>query len=193
MEIVFATNNLHKLDEVNQISKNFGVNFILPPNEFNPIENGNTFEENSFIKAKEAAFLSKNIALADDSGLCVDALNGLPGLHSARYAETQELRIKKLLNELNGIKNRTAKFVCCMTLVNANGKILFQTKGFCYGQITLEPKGENGFGYDPIFLPDNYNLTIAELPNDIKNTISHRYNALKQVLAFLNNNQTTNF
>ncbi len=193
MEIVFATNNLHKLEEVNQISAGRGVTFILPPSGFNPIENGSTFEENSYIKAKEAAILSGKLALADDSGLCVDALNGLPGLYSARYAETQELRIKKLLCELKDINNRAAKFVCCMTLVNPNGEILYQTKGYCYGKITHSPKGLNGFGYDPIFLPDNYNETIAELPEDVKNTISHRFNALKQVLTFLNNNQTISF
>ena len=187
MEIVFATNNINKLKEVNEIAQNSGITFILPPDSFNPEETGTTFAENSYIKASEAAKLSGKIALADDSGLCVNVLNGAPGLYSARYAETQQLRIKRLLNELAGEKDRQAQFVCCMTLVAPVGEILYQTTGYCKGHIAHAPSGTHGFGYDPIFIPDNYTITIAQMDDETKNNISHRGNALKQVLKFLSN------
>ena len=127
--IVFATGNAHKLQEIQDIAKDTGIKFVLPPDNFNPIENGKTFEENSFIKAKEAAKVSGEISLADDSGLCVEALDGAPGIYSARYETTPQKRIDKLLNVLKNEKNRNAKFVCAMTLVESEGKILFQTRG----------------------------------------------------------------
>ena len=162
MKIVFATGNAHKLKEIQEIAKDTGIEFILPDDGFNPIENGETFEENSLIKAKEAARVSRKISLADDSGLCVDALNGAPGIHSARYAETPQARIDKLLNAINGKTVRSAKFVCAMTLVD-------------------------GFGYDPIFLTKDtdYKLTMAEMSEEAKNQISHRGRALRNVLKFL--------
>ena len=116
MKIVFATGNPHKLQEVNDIVKGSGIEFVLPNEGFNPIENGSTFEENSLIKAKEAYRVSGMMCLADDTGLCVDALDGAPGLYSARYAGSQKEKIEKLLGELKGVENRSAKFVCCMTL-----------------------------------------------------------------------------
>ena len=108
IKIVFATGNAHKLQEINNISKNSGIEFILPPKGFDPIEDGTTFEQNSYIKAKEAARLSKNISLADDSGLCVEALNGEPGIFSARYAATPQERIDKLLSNVADSGNRRA-------------------------------------------------------------------------------------
>lgn len=185
MEIVFATNNINKLKEVNEIAKVSGVKFILPPEGFKPDETGSTFAENSYIKAADAAKLSGKTALADDSGLCVDALNGAPGLYSARYAETQELRIQRLLRELADKPNRNAQFVCCMTLVTPDGQILNQTTGYCKGHITDSPRGVNGFGYDPVFIPKDYNITIAEMDEQTKNQISHRGNALRQMLTYL--------
>ncbi|MBO6088273.1 RdgB/HAM1 family non-canonical purine NTP pyrophosphatase [bacterium] len=187
--IVFATGNLHKLQELNQIAGNCGIEFVLPPKNFNPIENGKTFEENSYIKASEAARLSGMTALADDSGLCVEVLNGAPGIYSARYAETQQKKIDKLLNELKEQTNRKAKFVCAMTLVSPDGKIIFQTTGECYGIITEKQAGTNGFGYDPIFRPDGFDINIAEMSDEEKNAISHRGNALRKVLEFLKNSQ----
>lgn len=185
MKIVFATGNAHKLQELNEISQGSGIEFILPPNGFDPVENGETFEENSLIKACEAARLSGMMSLADDSGLCVEALDGAPGIHSARYAETAQARIDKLLRVLNGVENRSAKFVCAMTLVDGNGKILFQARGECHGEITREQFGVNGFGYDPIFLVEGKGLTMAEMSEDEKNEISHRGRALREVLKFL--------
>lgn len=187
MKIVFATGNAHKLKEIQEIAKDTGIEFILPDDGFNPIENGETFEENSLIKAKEAARVSRKISLADDSGLCVDALNGAPGIHSARYAETPQARIDKLLNAINGKTVRSAKFVCAMTLVDKNGNILFQTRGECFGEIAEKQLGINGFGYDPIFLTKDtdYKLTMAEMSEEEKNQISHRGRALRDVLKFL--------
>lgn len=209
MKIVFATGNAHKLQEVNDIAKGSGVEFILPPKDFNPIENGTTFEENSYIKALEASKLSGMIALADDSGLCVEALNDAPGIYSARYAETPQARIDKLLNTLDEVEHqihpslskggdvggftRRAKFVCAMTLVSPDGKIIFQTRGECHGEIAKHQSGTNGFGYDPIFLVNGKNATMAELSEDEKNKISHRGKALRNVLEFLSENKTLPF
>ena len=185
--IVFATGNAHKLQEIQEIAKNTDIEFILPNEGFNPIEIGKTFEENSLIKAMDAARVSHKISLADDSGLCVDALNGAPGIHSARYAETPQARIDKLLNAINGETNRDAKFVCAMTLVDENGKILFKTRGECLGKIAEKQSGQNGFGYDPVFLTKDtdYTKTMAEMSEEEKNKISHRGRALRKVLAYL--------
>ena len=119
--------------------------------------------------------------------MCVDALNGAPGIHSARYAETPQARIDKLLNVINCETNRNAKFVCAMTLVDKNGDILFQTRGECFGKIAEKQSGINGFGYDPIFLTKDtdYKLTMAEMSEDEKNKISHRGRALRKVLEYL--------
>ncbi len=188
MKIVFATGNPHKLQELKAIAGNCGIEFILPPESFDPVENGKTFEENSLIKAREAARLSGEISLADDSGLCVEALNGEPGIYSARYAETPQKRIDKLLKNIENAENRKAKFVCSMSLVKPNGDIIFQTIGECHGYIAEKQAGTNGFGYDPIFVPDGYECTMAELSEDEKNKISHRGNALRKVLEYLRNN-----
>lgn len=187
IKIVFATGNPHKVHEINEISKGSGIEFILPPVGFDPIENGKDFLENSAIKAKEAARLSSQISLADDSGLCVDVLDGAPGLYSARYAPTPQERIDKLLGNLNNVTNRKAKFVCAMTLVDGDGNILNQEVGECYGNIAKTQFGTNGFGYDPIFVPDGYDITIAEMSEEKKNSISHRSVALNKMLAYIKN------
>ena len=184
-KLVFATSNPHKLQEIKDITGDINIEFLLPPNGFDPIENGTTFEENSYIKAKEAAKLSGIVALADDSGLCVEALDGAPGIYSARYADTPQARINKLLNAMNQKENRRAKFVCAMTLVSPDGEIIFQTRGECHGNIAYKQAGTNGFGYDPIFLVGNSSTTMAELSETEKNKISHRGQALRNVLEFL--------
>lgn len=187
-KIVLGTGNEHKVFEVNKIAGSSGIEFIAAPAGFAPDETGSTFEENSYIKAREASMLTKQISLADDSGLCVEALNGAPGLYSARYAGTQQEKINKILSELKDTHNRKAKFVCCMTLVNSDGEIIHVTKGECHGQIIKEQKGINGFGYDPIFMPDGYNLTLAEMSEDEKNEISHRGRALRAMIEYINEN-----
>jgi XTP/dITP diphosphohydrolase len=188
LKIVFATGNHHKLSEINEIAKCSEIEFVLPPEGFNPKENGTTFCENSYIKALKAAKLSNNIALADDSGLCVEALNGEPGIYSARYAPTAQERIDKLLYNLADKANRNAKFVCAMTLVNSSGEILSQEIGECFGKISKTQSGTNGFGYDPVFIPDGYNITIADMSEDLKNKISHRSVALNKILKYITKN-----
>ena len=153
------------------------------------IEDGKTFEENAVIKAKAICELSGAIALADDSGLCVEALGGKPGIYSARYAETPQKRIERVLSEMSGIENRKAAFNCAMTLINPNGEVAFTYKGICEGEIIKEQRGVNGFGYDPIFLLKDSGRTMAELSDEEKNQVSHRAKALSKVIEFLINNR----
>ena len=206
MKIVLATSNKHKVQEINDIVNNSlplleervgvrcqqvcdsGIEFILPPEGFDPVEDGETFEANSRIKALAAWEISKNWSLADDSGLCIKALGGKPGIHSARYAETPQKRIERVLNEMQGIKERDAEFVCAMTLVNPEGKVVFSCKGICEGSITEKPAGVNGFGYDPIFLVKGDKRTMAELSEEEKNQISHRSRALNQIVDYMKHN-----
>ena len=185
MKIVLGTGNPSKVFEINKIADCEDIEFILPPEGFNPEETGSTFEENSYIKAKAAYDLSSSMSLADDSGLCIDALNGAPGLYSARYAGTQQAKIERVLSELDGVENRKAKFVCCMTLLGEDGEVLHISKGECHGEIIKEAHGTNGFGYDPIFRPEGYDITIAQMSEDEKNAISHRGNALRDMINFI--------
>jgi XTP/dITP diphosphohydrolase len=185
MKIVFGSGNKHKVFEVNEIAKGSRIEFIPAPDGFAPIENGESFEENSFIKAKEASKMTLQTSLADDSGLCIDALNGAPGLFSARYAGSQQEKIERVLSELKGKTNRKAKFVCCMTLVDSKGQIIHTTRGECHGNIIEAPKGINGFGYDPIFMPDGFDITLAEMSEEGKNSISHRGKALTEMIKYL--------
>ena len=185
MKIVLASSNPHKVKEINEIVQNPNIEFVLPPKDFNPIEDGTTFEENSYIKAYEAWKLSKNWVLADDSGLCIDALDGRPGINSARYDSTPQKRIEKVLNEMDGKNNRDARFKCAMTLINPSGEVEYKCLGICEGSIAQKPSGNNGFGYDPIFVLKNSENTMAELSEDEKNKISHRANALNNMLEYI--------
>ena len=185
MKIVLASSNEHKVKEINAIVSGTGIGFILPPKGFDPIEDGKTFEENSLIKAQAAWELSKTWTLADDSGLCIDALNGAPGIHSARYAETPQKRINRVLEEMVGVANRSARFKCCMTLLNPQGEVAFSYTGICEGSIVREQRGNNGFGYDPIFLLKDSDKTMAELSEEEKNKISHRGKALSAVINYI--------
>lgn len=184
IEIVLASSNPHKIEEMNQIAKYSGIKFILPPKDFNPCETGKTFEQNAYIKAHEASLLTSNYALADDTGLCVDYLNGSPGIHSARYAPSTQERINKLLSALKGVSRdkRKAYFICVMVLTDKNGKKIFSTQGKIEGYIIEKPKGINGFGYDPIFFIEEFNKTMAQLNSNEKNLYSHRAKALLSMI-----------
>lgn len=190
IKITLATSNPHKLDEINKINTNKDIVFTVINGDFNPDENGKTFEENAAIKAGEAAKITKTYCLADDSGLCVDVLEGRPGIYSSRYADTPKARIDKLLGEMKGLcyDDRGAHFTCSMVLVNPEGKILHTETGRIFGYINDAPKGSNGFGYDPVFLIAEYNKTMAELSEDEKNKISHRANALRPMLKWIEKN-----
>ncbi len=187
MKIVLASSNEHKVKEINEIVNKLGydIEFVLPKGKFDPIENGETFEANSLIKAKAAWELTKTWSLADDSGLCIDSLDGKPGIYSARYETTPQKRIERVLNEMKNIENRKAHFTCAMTLINPKGEVEFACKGICEGSIAYKPTGEHGFGYDPIFILKNSDKTMAELNDDEKNEISHRSLALQKVLNYI--------
>lgn len=190
IKIALGTSNPHKLEEINAMLQDFrleNVEFVLVESDFDPVENGKTFEENSFIKAAAAAKLMGLPALADDTGLCVDALDGRPGLHSARYAPDQKSKITKLLSEMENVpKNkRNAHFVCTMTLVNPDGTKLFSQTGKIEGYISEKPSGRHGFGYDPLFFIPELNKTMAEMTLEEKNTLSHRARALKPMTEWI--------
>ena len=152
--------------------KDFGLDFEIE-------ENGQTFYENALIKAKTVSETLNLPALADDSGICVDALNGAPGIYSARYAGDgiDEHNNKLLLKNLEGEENRRAKFVCCMVFYKPNGEIITAT-GETHGSILYAPEGENGFGYDPLFFSDDLNKCMGVASAEEKNSISHRYRAI---------------
>lgn len=188
LKITLATGNKHKVEEINLIANKYDIEFVLPQGEFDPVEDGNDFLENAYCKAKCASQLGgTELYLADDSGLCVEALNGEPGIYSARYAPIPKERINKLLENMEGIENRNAKFVCAMVVVDKKGEIKFQFQGECLGSIMKEEKGEGGFGYDPIFLVKSQNKGMAELTKEEKAVVSHRARALNKVLEWLNN------
>lgn len=183
-KLVFATKNKNKLEEVKHLLSESNMNLIGIKGEFNPEETGETFEENALIKAKAAAALMGMPAIADDSGLVVDALNGRPGVHSARYEQTDERRINKLLDELKAVPvgERTARFVCSVVIVSDKGEKLFSTTQTCEGEIIFAPSGSHGFGYDPIFYLPDENATMAELTLDEKNKVSHRSKAFRAAM-----------
>ena len=188
LKITLATGNSHKVEEINLIAKDYNIEFVLPNGEFDPIEDGDNFIDNAICKAKCASLIgSTELYLADDSGLCVDFLNGEPGIYSARYAPSAKERIEKLLRVLSGVENRKAYFTCAMVICNKKGDVVFQTQQYCHGKIMQEPKGEGGFGYDPIFFVDEKNMGMAELSAQEKSQVSHRAKSLNIVLEWLKN------
>lgn len=188
-KITFASSNMHKVDEINVIAKDYDIEFVLPKGEFDPVEDGDTFIENAYCKAKCASKIGEtDLYLADDSGLCVEALSGEPGIKSARYAPSPKERIEKLLFNMKDKKNRSAKFVCAMVICNKKGEKVFETQAECSGSIMYEEKGINGFGYDPVFFVDEKNCSMAELSKDDKALVSHRGKALRLILDWIINN-----
>ncbi len=186
-ELVFATKNKNKLSEVKKMLENSGIEVQGIEGEFSPEESGDTFEQNAYIKAFEAAKITNLPALADDSGLVVQALNGRPGVYSSRYEKTDEKRNNKLLQELKDVsaEKRSAKFVCSMVIVSSEGEKLFSVTETCEGKIAFSPSGGHGFGYDPVFYLPEKNATMAELTMEEKNKISHRGKALRKTVEWL--------
>ena len=189
-DIVVATGNQGKLKEINQVLNPFGLQalgqkeFKVPEIE----ETGLTFVENAILKARNASELTGKPALADDSGLEVDALNGAPGIYSARYAgpdASDADNVAKLLSALQGLprEQRKARFQCVMVyLRHANDPVPLICQGTWEGYIDLQPSGDNGFGYDPVFMVPEQNCTAAQLPPEIKNQLSHRGQALQKLM-----------
>lgn len=188
MKFVLASHNQKKLKELQQIIGELGMEIIpLPENAPEPEENGATFAENARIKAKSAAAFTGLPALADDSGLCVDALDGAPGIYSARYCEGSDAdRNALLLRNMTGKTNRSAHFVCCIACVWPDGTSL-TVDGACEGEIAESLSGAGGFGYDPLFYVPAYGCTFGELDGDVKNSISHRAKALQKLKESLKN------
>ena len=180
MQFVLASHNQKKLAEMATILDELGVEVLpLPENAPEPEENGATFEENALIKARSAADFTGLPAIADDSGLCVDALGGAPGIYSARYCEGTDLdRNTFLLKNMQDKDNRACRFVCAIACILPDGKKI-TVRGECEGELLRESRGGGGFGYDPLFFVPEYGCTFGELPGEGKNRISHRGRALR--------------
>lgn len=195
MKMVLASQNEHKRVEMSRILAQYGIELVLQSElgiHVEVEETGTTFEENSLLKAQAVMKAAGLPAIADDSGLCVDALNGAPGVYSARYGgpELDDVgRYRLLLENLRGQIDRRAKFVSVVTACFPNGDVI-SARGECPGTIGYAPQGENGFGYDPVFFVPAKRKTFAQLSQEEKNEISHRGNALKEfsqkLSAYLN-------
>lgn len=191
MKLILASNNKNKFREFSQLVSGLDVELISQRDAgclFEVEENGSTFEENAYIKAHAVTEATGLPAVADDSGLVVDALDGEPGIFSARYGPghdaTDAQRYGFLLSRLEGVTDRSARFVCCMCCTFPNGDII-TSRGECEGKILYEPTGENGFGYDPVFKPNAVSKGMAELTAEEKNSISHRGKALREFIPKL--------
>lgn len=183
--LVLATGNQRKLKEMQEYLQEYDLQLSLKPAELDIEETGITFLENAMLKASEVAKTLKQWSIADDSGLMVTALDDGPGIYSARYGNTDDDRINRLLRELNGNNNRQAKFVCAVAIANPEGEIVITTEGICEGEILLERRGENGFGYDPIFFVPEVNQTFAQMPSQLKRKVSHRGKAFTSLTPLL--------
>ena len=190
--LIFATGNEHKMVEIREILGELPVEILSMKDigiKADIVENGNTFEENALIKAKEVCKLAGEMVLADDSGLEIDYLNGEPGIYSARYmGEDTSYRIKNqnLIDRLEGVpdEKRTARFVCAIAAAFPDGRS-FVVRGTIEGIIGYEERGTNGFGYDPIFYLPERGVSTAEIPPEEKNSICHRGNALRKMKELL--------
>jgi len=190
--LIVASHNLHKIREIKELTSHLKLQVVGLPEvgEFPPVvEDGETFRENARKKAVEIADLTGQYVLADDSGLEVDALGGRPGVHSARFAgepvsdqRNNELLLEKLKEY--PLEHRGASFRCVMALAGPQGEVEF-SEGQCRGVILFEPRGNGGFGYDPLFFVPEVGLTFAELSPDMKNSMSHRYVALRNMLPII--------
>ena len=192
MKVVLASKNPHKLVEISKITEKFGFELVLQSDlgvDIDVEETGTTFEENSFLKAEAVMKATGLPALADDSGICADALGGAPGIYSARFCGhhgDDEANNRLLLEKLKNEENKKAHYTCAIVLVYPDGKKI-SAEGYLYGEITENRAGKNGFGYDPYFYLPEYGCTTAELDPEIKNKISHRGNAIRALVEKLKN------
>lgn len=184
MRIIAATKNAGKIKEIESIFGELGVDVVSQQDEGFDVdieETGDTFEKNALIKARAVSLLTDDIVLADDSGLCIDALDGRPGIYSARYAgenASDTAKIRKILTEMEHCANRSARFVTAVAVILHDGREL-TSSGEVKGEILREPEGENGFGYDPIFYCAELGKTFAQAAEEEKNAVSHRGRALR--------------
>ncbi len=190
-QLLVATGNAGKVRELKEFLVDLPV-VLRDLNEFSDVsevaETGATFIENAILKAAGYAAQTGFWTVADDSGLEVEALGGAPGVFSARYAGENAgdaEKIAKLLSELGDSSNMRARFVCAMAIADETGEIKFVSEGVCDGRITVTPRGTNGFGYDPIFIPDGFEETFGELSGEVKQKISHRARAMEKIIEYL--------
>lgn len=192
MKIIAATGNKGKIKEIERIFGSLGFIVVTQKDagiNIEPEENGKTFMENALIKARATADLCNDYVLADDSGLCVDALDGQPGVYSARYAgvgATDAEKIEKLLSQMSGKENRQAHFKTAVVLITPDGEEI-TAEGRVDGHILTKPEGENGFGYDPVFYCDEIGKSFAVADADEKNAVSHRGRALLSLYEKIKN------
>ena len=192
MRLIIATGNEDKVREIDEILEGTGFEAIsMEQAGFDPdiVEDGTTFEENALKKAMAVHELSGEYVMADDSGLCIDALDGAPGIYSARFCgedSTYEEKFKKIFEMLADVpeEQRTAQFVCAIAVVRPDGAS-FTVRGECRGVLHEKPMGENGFGYDPIFYVPEFGMTTAQMEPEVKNSISHRGRALRAMVEKL--------
>lgn len=192
-EVIFASHNAGKIKEIKELLEPLGIKVKSAVDVDLPdvAETGTTFAENSLLKSQTIAKLTGVPCIADDSGLCVDALNGAPGVYSARYAPNRDFvkGMEKLLKEMAQSRNKSRKahFSCVISLAFPDGEYkLFE--GRVNGEIATVPSGEGGFGYDPLFVPEGYDCSFAQMPKSEKNKISHRGRAVAKLLEYLKNN-----
>jgi len=182
-QIVLASGNPGKISELKALLSPLGWQVLTKPSELEIEETGATFYENARIKALGVARETGLPALADDSGLEVEVLDGAPGVYSARWGTTDDARIARLLAAMAGCRDRRARFVCAIVLVDGQGNELVAVEGECTGEILEAPRGSGGFGYDPVFLVSELNQTFAELSTEQKATVSHRGRAMAKLVA----------
>ena len=183
--LVVATGNLGKLREMQAYLTDLGWELRLKPAELEIEETGERFSENARLKASQVAIATGEWAIADDSGLEVDALGGAPGVYSARYGNTDSERIERLLRELGDNQNRQAQFACAVALARPDGSIALEAEGVCRGEILDATRGSGGFGYDPVFYVPEVQQTFAEMTPELKRSLSHRGKAFQALLPRL--------
>jgi len=183
--LFLASKNKGKIEEYKKLLAGVNCKLLLQPESLEIEEDGLTFRDNAIKKASEVSRKTNNFSIADDSGICIEALGGKPGIYSSRYAENDQKRIERVLRELDGVQNRSAFFIANICVCSPNGEVIIESEAKCHGNIILNPRGKSGFGYDPIFEESSTRLTFAEMNNDIKDSCSHRGKALKKIIPDL--------
>ena len=184
-KLYLASKNKGKIQEYKKLLSIVNCQLLLQPESIEIEEDGLTFRDNAMKKAREVSKKTNSFAIADDSGICIEALNGKPGIYSSRYAENDQKRIQRVLNDLKGVQNRCAFFIANICVFSPEGKLILESEAKCFGNIIFKPRGYGGFGYDPIFEESSSKLTFAEMNNDIKDSYSHRGKALKKIIPNL--------
>ena len=179
--LYLASKNKGKIQEYKKLLAGVNCKLLLQPDSLEVEEDGLTFRDNAIKKASEVSRKTNNFSIADDSGICIEALDGKPGIYSSRYAENDQKRIERVLKELDGVQNRSAFFIANICVCSPNGEVIIESEAKCHGNIIFNPRGKSGFGYDPIFEESSSRLTFAEMNNNIKDSCSQ----LKKIIPDL--------